>query len=199
MYAANIGRFISGRGQVVGFEANPNLAKLAAATAALNHLDNVRIFAAGISDVSGSIQLNTVPGQSGSSSVLSDHLKKEFGNDVGKIKTFEVKCFKLDDVLADMSAVINADRIVLKVDVEGHEKAVFAGGAEFIKRHKPHLFFEWNSQCVAAAGDSLDALIAQLNSLCRYEFSAYQDAGDQTTFPPPPDISPVNIAARPMI
>lgn len=199
MYAANIGKFISGKGQVVGFEANPQLARLAAATAALNHLSNVEIFAAGVSDVNGTIQLNTVPGQSGSSSVLSDHLAKEFGHDRGKVKTVEVQCFKLDDVLPEMPVVVNADRIVLKVDVEGHEKSVFTGAAAFIKRFRPYLFFEWNRDCVASAGDALESLTGYLNSLCHYDFTAYKDAGDQTTFPPPPDISPVNIAARPKI
>ncbi len=199
MYAANIAKFISGNGQVVGFEANPQLAQLAAATAALNNLDNVRIFSAAISDTAGTIHLNTVPEQSGSSSVLSDHLAKEFGGDRSKIKTLEVPCYKLDDVLPGMHAVAGADRIVLKVDVEGHEKAVFSGGAEFIRRFKPYLFFEWNRDCVDSAGDSLESLTSYLNSLCRYDFSAYQDAGAQTTFPPPPDISPLNIAARPIL
>jgi|GEM_PF-5678397 len=199
MYAANIGTFIAGKGQVVGFEANPQLARLAAATAALNHLENVRIFAAAVSDFNGIIQLNTVPGQSGSSSVLSDHLAKEFGSDRGKIKTMDVQCFKLDDVLSEMPVVVNADRIVLKVDVEGHEKSVFTGAAAFIKRFRPYLFFEWNRDCVASAGDTLESLTGYLNSLCHYDFTAYKDAGDQTTLPPPPDISPVNIAARPMI
>ncbi len=198
MYAANIAKFISGKGQVVGFEANPQLAQLAAATAALNNLDNVRIFSAAVSDTAGTIQLNIVPEQSGSSSVLSDHLAKEFGSDKSKIKTLNVPCFKLDDALSDMPAISGADRIVLKVDVEGHEKSVFTGAAEFIRRFKPYLFFEWNRACVASAGDSLESLTNYLNSLCRYDFTAYKDAGDQTTFPPPADISPLNIAARPI-
>ena len=199
MYAAHIAKFISGKGQVIGFEANPQLAQLAAATAALNNLDNVRIFSAAVSDTAGTIQLNIVPEQSGSSSVLSEHLAKEFGSDRSIIRTLDVPCFKLDDVLSDMPAVSSADRTVLKVDVEGHEKSVFTGAAEFIRRFKPYLFFEWNRDCVASAGDSLDSLTAYLNSLCRYDFTAYKDAGDQTTFPPPPDISPLNIAARPVL
>ncbi|MGC8541700.1 MAG: FkbM family methyltransferase [Phycisphaerae bacterium] len=198
MYAANIAKFLSGKGHVIGFEANLQLAQLAAATAALNNLDNVQIFSAAISDTAGTIQLHIVPEQSGSSSVLSDHLAKEFGTDQSKIKTLDVPCFKIDDVLPDMAAVSAADRIVLKVDVEGHEKSVFAGGAEFIRRFKPYLFFEWNRQCAAQAGDSLESLTTYLNSLCRYDFTAYQDAGGQTTFPPPADISPLNIAARPV-
>ena len=197
MYAANIGRFIAGKGQVIGFEANPEMAQLAAATAALNHLNNVQIFAAGVSDVNGIIQLNTVPGQSGSSSVLSEHLTKEFGHDSGKVKTVEVQCFKLDDVLSNMPAVVNADRVVLKVDVEGHERSVFSGAAEFISRFKPHLFFEWNRDCVVSATDSLATLTGFLNTLCQYDFSAYRDAGGEIAFPPPVDVSPVNIIGAP--
>jgi FkbM family methyltransferase len=197
MYAANIAKFIPRAGHVIGFEANPNLARLAAATAALNHFDNIRIFSAAVSDHDGTIQLYTVPGQSGSSSVLPEHLAKEFGTAAGTIQKINVQCVRLDDVLPHLPCVNQADRIVLKVDVEGHEKAVFTGAAAFIKQFKPSLFFEWNRDCVAAARDSLTTLTDFLNTISPYDFSVYRDAGGQIAFPPPADVSPVNIVGVP--
>lgn len=197
LYCSNIGRFLAGRGQVIGFEANPELAKLAAATAALNRLENVSIFAIAASETEGTLNFNTVPDRSTSSSVLYDHLLRECGGDRDKIKQISVPCIKLDEHLPHLPAIRQADKIVFKVDVEGHELSVFKGAAEFIRSRRPTVFFEWNSNCATPGGETLDTMVVFLGSLGKYTFSAFRDAGDDVGFPPPHDAPPLNIIAEP--
>ncbi len=197
LYCSNIGRLLAGRGQVIGFEANPELAKLAAATAALNRLENVGIFAIAASESEGTLKFNIVPDRSTSSSVLYDHLLRECGGNRDKIKQIEVPCIKLDERLPNLPAIRQADKIVFKVDVEGHELSVFKGSAEFIRSRCPTIFFEWNSNCATPGGETLDTMVGFLSSLCKYKFSAFRDAGDDVGFPPPRNAPPLNIIAEP--
>ncbi len=195
LYCSNIGQLLQARGTVVGFEADPDLASLAAASAALNNLDNVRIFPLAASDADGELVFHTVPARSTSSSVLYEHLLKECGGDTTSIRKISVRCIRLDDLLPQLSEIQNADKIVLKVDVEGHEMSVFRGAAEFIRKWQPSIFFEWNKDCVTPERASLKSMTDFLASLAPYQFSAVHEAGGKIPFPPPPEESPLNIIA----
>ncbi len=196
LYCSNIGRLILGRGAVIGLEADPDLASLAAASAAVNSLDNVRIFPLAVGDRAGELVFHTVPARSTSSSVLYDHLLKECGGDTAGIRSISVHCIRLDDLLPTLPEIQSANHIVLKVDVEGHEMSVFRGAAEFIRTRQPIIFFEWNKDCVTPDRASLKAMTDFLAALAPYRFSAVHEAGGNIPFPPPAEESPLNIIAQ---
>ena len=51
-----------------------------------------------------------------------------------------VETLRIDDI--DLEALDLADLLMMKVDVEGHERAALAGAAETISRHHPLLVVE---------------------------------------------------------
>ena len=121
-------------GRVHAFEPQPELAAYLRATCAAMRWNNVEIHEAAASDRAGPATLR-VPG-SGPSPGASLETSAVAGP-----SSREVRCetVRLDDALADDAVGRIA---LLKVDVEGHELAVFRGAARILARDSPALIFE---------------------------------------------------------
>jgi FkbM family methyltransferase len=111
--------------QVHSFEPNPDVARVLEHTVA----SNVTVHQAAASDTNGTAVLSLPAGGKGTEGRAS----LEGLDDGGR--TVEVKTVRLDD-LGITSATL------LKVDVEGHEKAALLGGAELVNRSHPLLVVE---------------------------------------------------------
>lgn len=76
----------------------------------------------------------------------------------------------LDSFLPDIETPVE----LVKIDVEGYEYEVIAGGKELIKRYKPAILFEVNAHYLLSKGVTLQSLVDLLPT----EYSFYSLHGD---------------------
>ena len=122
-----------GPGRVVAFEPQAAPAHYLREVVARCGLRNVTIENIAVSDHEGRMSLR-LPGGSNSPGASLEH---EFADDPD-CATAEVDVVSLDGYFDDCTARIAA----LKIDVEGHELAVFEGAERLIDKHSPVLVFE---------------------------------------------------------
>lgn len=116
--------------QVVAFEPNPKASQLLRANVNLNRLDRITCESVAVSDGEGKAFLHLCP------SDMSASLEEDFEVHTGGQ---EVQRTSLD---AYWEAHRSPARLVMKVDVEGHESAVFRGAADLLEERKPDLVCE---------------------------------------------------------
>lgn len=135
---ANIGFFtvlgarLTGEaGSVTAIEMIPATAKRLREHIALNGLRNVRIVQTALSDRAGRKVLAAVPvGRSGQASIAA-----KSGETERPSATVEVVTATLDEIAADLPSVD-----LLKIDVEGHEAEVLAGGRATLSKTRAVVF-----------------------------------------------------------
>lgn len=116
---------------VVAFEPNPHNFELLSRNARVNGYTNIRCEPVAMSDHTGTGRLYL------SKSDMSASLVPDFDEAQGA--PVDVSLTTLDDYLAQHSA---RGRLVLKVDVEGHEEAFFRGAARTIEQRRPDIVAE---------------------------------------------------------
>ena len=94
----------------------------------------IRVHRCALSSTAGVAQL-TVPDLHGRQKTALASLQPA-GSD--QASTREVQTRTLDDLLADVDRPVS----FIKIDVEGHERAVLEGGQRAMARHKPNLIIE---------------------------------------------------------
>jgi len=147
---ANIG-FFSSRGaisvgeggEVYAFEASPSVAHYLGKNVNLNSFENIKIINSAVSDVVGEInffqsQLN----QCGMSSIAPQ-------SDASPIRL----CSTTLDAFVRKENITRVD--LIKVDVEGHEAAVFRGALELLQEQAPIIIFEFCDWAEKRAGYGL--------------------------------------------
>jgi FkbM family methyltransferase len=121
-----------GPGRVVAFEPQPNLAAYLREACAALALANVTVEAKAVSKAAGEQALYLPGGATSPGASLNQRVA-----DRDACRTIAVPVVALDDYLA------HTDRVtVLKIDVEGHEQAVFEGAARLLTEQSPLLVFE---------------------------------------------------------
>ena len=147
---ANKGSFLpslswaAGPGRVVAFEPQPALAEYLRRICRAARLTNVTVEAAGVSDRAGSMTLH-VPGTSAASPGAS------FEPAVAALspgRDLSVPVVTLDEYFRSATRRTAA----IKVDVEGHELAVFRGAQEILARHAPLVVFECEARHIGEEG-----------------------------------------------
>ena len=118
------------RGRVLAFEPNPDVASVLERCVRTN----VTVRRAAASDQAGSAMLTLPDGGRGTEGRASLE-----GLDDG-IRTVSVETLRLDDL--DLDAMDLGDVNMMKVDVEGHERAALVGAMELIARLHPLLVVE---------------------------------------------------------
>ena len=132
-------RAVGATGRVHAFEPQPELAAYLRGACRSMRWDNVEIHEAAASDHAGRASLR-VPGPRPSPGASLEP------GAVAAAGSREVACdtIRLDDALAGGARIA-----LVKVDVEGHELAVFRGAAGVIARDRPALLFECEARHLA--------------------------------------------------
>ena len=137
-------RAVGRAGRVVAVEPQPELAAYLRGACRALRWDNVDVLEAAASDRAGEATLR-VPGSGPSPGAT---LESAAAPTAG---WRELRCptVRLDDALARQGRVS-----VMKVDVEGHELAVFRGAARVLERDRPALLFECEARHLAGSAPS---------------------------------------------
>jgi FkbM family methyltransferase len=117
--------------RIVAFEPNPKNFELLQANARLNQFEQLACMPMAVSDSSGTAVLYLSP------SAMSASLEQDF--DPAHCANIKVQTTSLDGYLAQSPV---AGRLVIKVDVEGHEAAFFKGAEQTIALHRPDIITE---------------------------------------------------------
>jgi FkbM family methyltransferase len=141
---------VGARGRVWAFEPTPGTAEFLQATFALNEVHQVNLTRAAVSDQPGTVEFVT-----GANSELNAVAKA--GQAGGEVLT--VPSLTLDQAAADHGW---RDVDFVKLDVEGHELQVIAGGRSFFTQASPLVMFE------ITAGEGVD-----LRPLTAFEAMGY--------------------------
>ncbi|HWF17990.1 MAG TPA: FkbM family methyltransferase [Verrucomicrobiae bacterium] len=117
--------------RVISFEPNPKNFQLLQKNVRLNHFDRVTCEPLALSDISGTAALFL------SASDMSASLESDFEATPGP--SLKVSTVTLDGYLAQRPL---SGRLLIKVDVEGHEAAFFKGAQRTISSFKPDIISE---------------------------------------------------------
>lgn len=151
--------------RVIAFEPNPKNFQLLHANVHLNQFGNVTCEPLALSDMSGTAALYL------SRSDMSASLESDFDNSRGAV--IKVSTSTLDGYLAQRPV---SGRLLIKVDVEGHEPAFFQGAQKTISNHKPDIITEITMR--------QDAIPLQFLKAIGYRFYQITDRGFLPTAQP---------------
>ncbi len=121
-----LAKAVGASGRVLAIEPNPSVADALSVTLRINNLTQASLLRLALSDREGDGMLHVDPAHSGLS-----HLSDDAG--------MAVTLRRLDAIVAE-AALTRLD--LVKIDVEGHERAVLAGAGETLRRFRPTLVFE---------------------------------------------------------
>ncbi|MEA2157511.1 MAG: hypothetical protein QOE11_3651 [Solirubrobacteraceae bacterium] len=160
-------------GIVIAFEPQPRLAALVAQTLASNDV-NGEVHQVALGDARGTVTLRVPEGRTGEASIHAT-----------EGEAIDVTLARLDDLVP----VQLPGRVVMKIDVEGHEIPLLRGALNAIRRHRPTLIIEINPAALTDAGlperalldwlDEHDFRIAELGHPDRWLAPGGADPGRQ--------------------
>ncbi|MCP5468948.1 MAG: FkbM family methyltransferase [Chlamydiales bacterium] len=131
-------KLVGDKGEVIGFEANPYLIEEIHKKVEKEGASNIKILERAASNISGEtlsmrVYKNPDHPQIGLSTLEADLMGKE--RMPGETELVHVQSQTLDDL--DLPITF------LKVDVEGHEQAVFEGAQKLLRKYRPLVLFEY--------------------------------------------------------
>ncbi|NOG55915.1 MAG: FkbM family methyltransferase [Planctomycetes bacterium] len=141
IYSYWLHRAVGPSGNVIAFEPQPEMAEYLGRLKSGFRLDRLTIVNAGLSSEPGEATLVRRPGHWGGSSV-----EKEAAPGLEEVA---IRLTTLDEQIDASGAGPIA---FIKCDVEGHERAVFDGGAKMLARDKPTLLVECHDRRVKNGG-----------------------------------------------
>ncbi len=149
------------RGRVYAFEPVPEWFARLEENVGMNALAHVRAFRLALSDAEGEVEMFASPAGHGDADynegLSSLHRSDTRSVPVGTFPTLPLDAFAEREGL---------DRIdVIKIDVEGAEPRVLAGGRETLARFRPVLVLEWKPDALADGGTPGDGLLVMLREL----------------------------------
>jgi len=164
---ANIGYFsavmaesVGPAGTVWAFEPVERTFEQLALCRVANHFHNMRLVQAALGATEGQIDIFYSPALSGTASIYG-------ALSPPNSRSQTVAMLTLDGLVA--AGKLPAPHLI-KIDVEGHECAVFTGAQETIRRAAPTILFEYNSRAATAARWALTDVTAMLSACADYEF-----------------------------
>lgn len=188
---ASIARHMGEKGHVYAFEPSPETFCVAAATIALNEVNNVTLIQAAVSNQVGSTKFFATPGNSAISS-----LRLHEFSFLNSWQTIEASVCTLDSFFEEKEF----NPIVIKIDVEGSELAVIQGSTNLISKHLPLIIYEYTPVAANSHGWTEEDSILSLEKNGSFCFSALieESDGQYTSFPLPENLqSQVNVFATP--
>lgn len=154
---------------VYAFEPNPAVSLRLRNNIEVNRIKNVSIFELGLSDRAGTQNFFAIKQKTsgqydyGLSSFVKSAVK------IDSADSIQVRIDTLDDILRKPEKPIG----FLKIDVQGFEYNVLAGGLELIERHKPCIIFEFESEYFASSEDAAKTKEALQKIFARLNYSVY--------------------------
>lgn len=165
-YSLLASALVGSSGRITSVEANPEIAACLKKSMQLNCEGNSSVIECALGDRSGTIVFHFNPIGSGSGSLQASQVER------GALAT-EVRLARFDEVVDWQGS--NAERILVKCDVEGAEHAVFRGAESFLRDRRPTLIFECNPAGAAAAGSSLREILHFLSDVGYTQFCDSRD------------------------
>ena len=154
-------------GRVWSFEPVPSTFQLLSLCPSLNGFSHMTPRALALGASKGSVQIHFDPTVAGWASLYSDPGTENWQSASVDIVTL--------DALVDAGEATLPN--LIKVDVEGHERDVFLGARNTIKRAEPNILFEFNTRSAKLAGWSLHEVASLLTQDVHYFFSLVLDDG----------------------
>jgi FkbM family methyltransferase len=189
LVAAELARALPER-PVIAFEPTRETSRRAAATFALNHLDNIRLLPAAVGETDGELTFYSAPGHSDYASAHPTDTHLAIAWTETKVPCVALDTLRIDSVFGRVG--------LLKVDVEGHEFAVLRGAKTLITQDRPHILLEYNRRIAPQMGWTPTDVAEFLASLAPYCFHTLNHDGTPGAFPPKEiDTGIVNIYAEP--
>jgi FkbM family methyltransferase len=198
--AASVARHLAGASLVHAFEPSPETHKIAAATLALNNLNNFTLTQSAISNQDGSISFQATPGNS----AIASKRRHKFSL-LNEWQEITVPCHRIDSLTDDRNLTGVS---VIKIDVEGHELDVIRGSISTIKRFRPTIVYEFTPVAAHDHGWTQDDSVSLLQTALEFDFEAkieplIENSGEKVrtvSFPLPANITDqVNVFARPKV
>lgn len=167
LYTLFAARRVGKHGHVVSVEPSVRELGKLERNLALNRFENVTVVPTALAAEAGSADLQIAPALHGGHNTLGG-----FAHDgVVAVRTERVPLETLD-ALAERLSLGKVD--VIKIDVEGAEVKVLAGGLALLKASRPILLIEANESALRKQTASVDEMLALLRSL-DYEIFAFSD------------------------
>ncbi len=151
MHSLLASRRVGADGMVVAIEPNPRTFHVLQLHSMINRIDNITLWNLGMSDHEGKLELIGDPSHSAMYSAV-DH-----GQGTDRV---EIKLEMLDNILRGED--LNRARVLVKIDVEGHECNVLAGMKNLLARRNVVVSLEVTPAWIEQAGRSVDELLALL-------------------------------------
>lgn len=156
-YTIPLGRYAQAVGAlVVAVEPIRSNCEVLARNVSANYLDDVvSVLPIGLGATPGTVTMHVETGGAGNGTIVTD-LEPEVvaqHDDAGGTRSVHggIRLTRMDDL--DLPGRCS----LIKMDVEGFELAVLAGGEAFIAKHRPTIFAECNPAWLAARGLAPDA------------------------------------------
>lgn len=155
---------VGSTGRVIAVEPAPANLELLRRTLAVNGYDSiVEVAPTAVGDEIGEVTLLFDRRLPGNASMHYAETHEE--------ERISVPITKLDEILCgDYPAL-------MKIDVQGHEMAVFRGAEQVIRNGRPILIFEYDPTAASPAGWTLSDATELLTSMAPYEFFRLTDRG----------------------
>lgn len=159
-FSAVMARCVGPDGKVIAFEPVPSSFERLSLCRELNGLNNLTTLSYALGAEEREVEICYNPIIMGSASIYQTQSSED-------IRSASVEMVRLDTLVA-RGVAPRPD--LIKIDVEGHEKDVFAGAAETIRAARPAIIFEYNTETASMAGWNLADLTAILKALGPYRF-----------------------------
>ncbi|MFF8802891.1 MULTISPECIES: FkbM family methyltransferase [unclassified Methylobacterium] len=189
--SASVAMHLEGRGNVFAFEPSPSTYELAAATIALNGVENVILIKSAVGKQEGSVKFFATPGNSGISSLLNHGFKF-----LSELQEIEVPICQIDNFFKGRESSVG----IMKIDVEGAEIDVIEGASQFISNSLPLVIFEYTPVAAVSHGwTDMDA-IRSLSKSGSFDFYAVSEEAEGAilSFPLPANcMDQVNVFSVP--
>lgn len=165
-FSAVMAQCVGQSGRVFSLEPVPATFRLLDLCARLNAFSQMTPLRTALGAAPGSAQIRYDPSAAGQASIHQN-------GTAGEMESVDVQIVRLDDLIAQ--GTLLPPRLI-KVDVEGHERDVFLGAVQTLRKHQPLIIFEYNTSAAARAGWTLSDVARLLESCGGYRL--YQiDAG----------------------
>lgn len=196
--AANLARHLGRGRRLHAFEPAAETMKLAAATLALNRLDNFTLTCVAVSDRDGVTTFQSAPGNSAIASVN----RHDFPF-LNKWVEVSVPSRRIDTLVAERGC---RQLSLIKIDVEGHEMSVLRSAAVTIRELRPTIVYEYTPAAASSHGWTAEDSVRLLQGVVPFNFEALvepsleriEETGQIVPFPLPEGIqNQVNVFARP--